>query len=166
MDDGPVTTLHPVDDATREVVERLWQLFQADLSAFRGSLPDDTGRYRDERLRESVARGDLGYLVRTDGRVAGFVLVRRTDDGVHRLPAFWVARAVRRSGVGLAAVRLLLARHRGRWEIAFQEDNPAAAAFWRQVGRDAVGDASTVEQRPVPGRPDAPPDSWLCLTVG
>ncbi|MBA2465762.1 MAG: hypothetical protein H0V42_12455 [Nocardioidaceae bacterium] len=67
--------------------------------------------------------------------------------------------------MGRAAAHQFLGRHPGRWEIAYQEDNRAAAAFWRQAARDLVGIRWSGERRPVPDKPDAPPESWLSLTV-
>lgn len=51
----------------------------------------------------------------------------------------------------------------GKWGIAFQEENPGAARFWRRVATNAVGPAWVEEPRPVPGQPDLPPDIWIFL---
>jgi predicted acetyltransferase len=79
---------------------------------------------------------------------------------------FFVVRAARREGVGHAAAMGVFQLYPGRWEIPFQEENPAAAVFWRRVATDAVGPGWTLESRPVPGKPHIPPDSWIMLTVG
>jgi predicted acetyltransferase len=76
---------------------------------------------------------------------------------------FFVVRAARRGGVGHAAALEAIRRHPGRWEIAFQEENPKAARFWRRVATEVVGDAWTTEARPVPDKPHIPPDTWLFL---
>ena len=80
----------------------------------------------------------------------------------------FVVRAVRRLGVGRTAALHTLAGHGGRWEVAFQEENHGAARFWRRVADDAVSElgARTREQlRPVPGKPQVPPDTWLVLDL-
>jgi hypothetical protein len=59
----------------------------------------------------------------------------------------------------------VLRRHPGRWEIAFQEENPGAARFWRGIATELAGDAYQEERRPVPGKPHIPPDVWLTFTV-
>jgi predicted acetyltransferase len=46
---------------------------------------------------------------------------------------FFVARGFRRRGVGQNAVRLILDRFAGRWEIVEYTRNPAAVKFWRKV---------------------------------
>jgi predicted acetyltransferase len=77
----------------------------------------------------------------SDGRPAGFALVTtggpappgggpRPD---YRMAEFFVARPFRRRGVGRGAVRLVLDRFDGRWEISQYLRNPAAVSFWRKV---------------------------------
>mgnify|MGYP000435033149 CR=1 FL=1 len=61
--------------------------------------------------------------------------------------AFFVLRGLRRTGVGSLAAAQLIAESPGRWAIAFQEDNVAAAAFWRRLVRDLVGDATAIHDR-------------------
>ncbi|MGO9293911.1 MAG: GNAT family N-acetyltransferase, partial [Streptosporangiaceae bacterium] len=55
------------------------------------------------------------------------------------------------------------ARHPGQWEVAFQDNNPVAVQFWRRVAAEIAGTACTEERRPVPGRPDFPPDVWISV---
>ncbi len=105
------------------------------------------------------------YLLTCEERPAGFAFVRGLDGPVRVLNSFFVARGARRRGVGLRAVRQVLTRHPGPWEIAFQQDNPAAVSFWPRVAEDLAGDAWTREPRPVPGRPELPVDVWISFTV-
>jgi predicted acetyltransferase len=77
---------------------------------------------------------------------------------------FFVVRGARRQGLGRAAAAELFALYPGRWEIPFQEENAAAARFWRRVAAE-VGESVSEERRPVPGKPHIPPDVWLILTV-
>ena len=168
-------TLHALTPADRPLVDRLWQLYRHDLSEFRGDLPDAEGRYRDGRLDlylgpgSEVAAG-TAHLIRwaragSAPAPAGLVMARRAPAGGHVLGEFFVVRAARRHGVGGAAARRVLACRPGRWEIAFQEENPVAARFWRRLAADVVGAGWRQEARAVPGRPDLPPDVWLTLEV-
>jgi hypothetical protein len=72
---------------------------------------------------------------------------------------------VRGRGVARVAASELLALHAGAWEIPFQEDNVAAARFWRSLAATVAGDGVREDRRPVPGKPHIPPDVWLTLTV-
>ena len=75
--------------------------------------------------------------------------------------AFFVVRAARRSGLGRALALETIAHHPGPWEIAFQDENPPAARFWRGLADAAFPGGWREERRPVPGKPDLPPDVWI-----
>ncbi|WP_206061439.1 hypothetical protein [Nonomuraea basaltis] len=65
----------------------------------------------------------------------------------------------------MKVVREVISRHPGPWKIAFQDPNTPAVAFWRRVATEIAGDAWTEERRPVPKRPDVPPDVWISFTT-
>ena len=160
------TTLHPVTADQHELMARLDQLYRHDLSEFRDALPDEDGQFRTrlpDYLPEVPDPDRRAYLVRHDGVVAGFALIRGLVEPPRILGEFFVIRRFRRHGVGHAAVRELLRRHPGPWQIAFQEENPKAARFWRRVATEAVGSAFREELRPVPDKAWLPPDVWLFL---
>jgi predicted acetyltransferase len=157
-------TLQPASPAQRPLVERLWQLYTHDLSQFRGSMPAADGLFRPGRLPLYFEDPDRTvHLIAAADGPAGFAMVRRLDDDTRVLGEFFVVRAARRRGIGRAAALELLRAHPGTWEIAFQEENPGAARFWRKVAHEAGPHRE--ERRPVPGKPELPPDTWLLLTV-
>jgi predicted acetyltransferase len=51
----------------------------------------------------------------------------------YRMAEFFIDRAHRRRGLGRSAVRLILDRFAGRWEIVEYTRNPGAVEFWRSV---------------------------------
>ena len=53
----------------------------------------------------------------------------------------------------------------GRWEVAFQDENPPAARFWRQVASTVAPGTWTEEGRQDPVRDYIPPDRWISLDV-
>lgn len=163
---SPTTSIRPMTEDDRPLVERLWQLYAHDLSEFRGWLPDGDGLYPSGRLPLFFDDPDrCGYLVCRGAAVVGFALVRDLSGDPRVLGEFFVVRAARRLRVGQDAALAVLRAHPGRWEIAFQEDNPGAARFWRRVATEAVGSAWTEERRPIPGKPAMPYDTWLALTT-
>ncbi|WP_231605901.1 GNAT family N-acetyltransferase [Micromonospora sp. HK10] len=162
---NPVT-LRPFQPDDLPLVERLWQLYRHDLSEFRGMLPDDTGQFAPGRLPTYLDDPDSsGYLFHQDTRPVGFAFVSGLAIQPLHISEFFVVRAVRRSGVGRFAARELFARHTGAWEVAFQEENPGAARFWRRVAAEVCPTGYREERRAVPDKPHLPPDTWLLLTT-
>lgn len=148
--------------ADRPVLERLWLMFRHDLSEFRGALPSPDGTFRNDRLRAAFEDRDwAAYLLTSDARPVGLAVIRGLTGPTRVLNSFFVVRGMRRSGIGLRAVRDLTGRHPGPWQVAFQDDNMTAVRFWRRVASDMAGDTWTEERRPVPDRPELPPDVWI-----
>ncbi|MFY0407918.1 GNAT family N-acetyltransferase [Solicola sp. PLA-1-18] len=146
----------------QRVVESLWQLYAYDLSEFRRTMPDAMGRFKSSWLDEAWTDDSAAVcLTRLSGVPAGFALVAGLGEGQpKRVRAFFVARGARASGLGWWLATELTNRFPGRWSIAFQEENPTAARFWRRWSNSGFNEV-TEERRPVPGKPDLPPDVWL-----
>lgn len=162
----PALALRVAEAADRPVLERLWLMFRHDLSEFRGVLPNPDGTFRSDRLLAAFDDPDwVAYLLISDDRPVGLALVRGLKSATRVLSGFFVVRGLRRSGIGRRAVRQVLDRHPGRWQVAFQDDNPAAAHFWRRVATDLAGDAWTEDRRPVPDQPQLRPDTWISFTT-
>lgn len=169
--------LHPLAERTRPAIERLWQLYRHDLSefrgqhgagGFRGTLPSRDATYEMRGLQPFLTpdpnRGAFLFTV-DDARPVGFALVTGLTGERLLMAEFFVVRGARRQGIGGRAVMRIFELHPGTWEIPFQEHNAAAARFWRGV---AAGDAVTdvrEQRRPVPGKPEVPPDVWITLTT-
>ena len=115
-----------------EVLLDLWQLYMKDLEQFRNSVVQADGRYRDDRLRTYLAYEEhWPFLIRRQGEMVGFALVRKSKPGTHVIGEFFIKSEFRRSGIGGRAVAEILKRFVGNWEIPFQNENSKAAAFWR-----------------------------------
>ncbi|MFJ3640441.1 GNAT family N-acetyltransferase [Streptomyces sp. NPDC090108] len=159
-------TVRPAAVEDRPAVERLWLMFRHDLSGLRGVLPGPGAEFRREWLDSAFTdTGWAPYVMNCGEHLVGFAFVRGLTGPTRVLNSFFVVRGARRAGVGLRAVRQVLARHPGRWEVAFQPDNAAAVSFWHRVAQEVSGDAWEREARPVPGRPDLPPDVWISFAV-
>ncbi|MGW5611887.1 GNAT family N-acetyltransferase [Streptomyces sp. NPDC003753] len=154
-------------DATDQpILERLWLLFRHDMSEFSGALPNPDGTFRSEWLHAALTQADWApYLLTSGASPVGLAFVRSLTAPTRVLNSFFVVRGARRTGIGLRAVQEVVAKHPGPWEVAFQERNVAAVAFWRRVATEIAGDAWTEERRPVAGRPDLPPDTWITFNA-
>jgi predicted acetyltransferase len=139
-------------------------MFRHDMSGFDGVLPQPDGTFRSDRLQSALTDADWApYLLTRADRPVGLAFVRGLNGLPHIMNSFFVVSGARRTGTGPRAVQEVVARHPGPWEIAFQDGNTTAVRFWRRVATEIAGDAWTEELRPVPGRPELPPDSWTAF---
>jgi predicted acetyltransferase len=157
--------LELVSEESRPIVENLLQLYIHDLSQFRLSRPDETGRFNhDDRYAAFFTEPDrCAYIFRDDSGPVGFGLVRGLAEPRRLMAGFFIVRGVRRLGVGRHAALAMLRRHVGAWEIPFQDENVGAARFWRELAVAAVGEEWTEDRRPVPLKPHVPDDVWITL---
>jgi predicted acetyltransferase len=112
--------------ALRQIVE----LYVYDCSEFVGSDVDEHGTFGYRYLDHYWTEPDRHpFFIRVDGHIAGFALVRAGDP--HDMAEFFVMRKYRRTGVGVAAARMVFERFPGAWQVRQESDNVAAAPFWR-----------------------------------
>lgn len=157
--------LRPAGTDDRPGLAALWQMFRHELSEFDHSRPAADGAFGRERLDAALTEPDRELvLIEQDGRVVGLAAVRGLLGPCRVVSAFFVVRTARRAGVGGRAADALLRARPGPWEIPFQQANAAAVAFWRGLADRAAPGAWHEERRPVPGRPDLPPDVWISLS--
>lgn len=156
--------LQPVAVEAKPLAWRLLQFYLHDLSRFDGTSPGPGGEfayeyfdhYWDAALAGIEAREP--YFIRVDGEVAGLALLRHLLNGRWQVAEFFVLRAFRRRGAGLAAAVALFALHPGPWEVAIHPRNEPARRFWQQA--IAAADATAWDT------PEGLRITWHRFTVG
>ena len=136
-------TLDVATPADSVLLANLLELYIHDMSEVFPHVqlgPDGRFGYRHLPLYWSEPDRRFAFLIRCDGRIAGFSLVTRgspavSDPDVLDLAEFFVVRQFRRAGVGRQAAFLLWHRLPGTWIVRVLETNRGARAFWR----DSVG---------------------------
>jgi predicted acetyltransferase len=73
-----------------------------------------------------------------DGRLAGFVLVKRGsevsgDKTAWDMAEFFVIRGCRRRGIGTQIAREIWSRLPGPWEVRVMQSNVSACGFWARA---------------------------------
>lgn len=127
------------------ILDQLMQSYLAEFATFESVETDASGRYVYPFLShywEDPNR--YPFLIRVDGDIAGFALVRfEVDVGTGRealdLAEFFVLPAFRRNRVGTAAARHLFDLFPGRWHVRVLKSNKNAQPFWRRVISEYTG---------------------------
>jgi predicted acetyltransferase len=126
--------LQPADRAT---LDNLLQLYVYDLSELLSLDVQDDGRYRTPLIDFDDPRCHP-FVVRVDGTLAGFAVVKRRsrlsgDENVTDMAEFFILRRFRRQGLGEKLASALFDLFPGRWEVRQKLANQPATAFWRRV---------------------------------
>jgi predicted acetyltransferase len=137
--DERMVSLEPATRAERPALESLFQLYAYDWSELGRIQIGADGHFAVASL-EPYWRDDHRhpFLIRVDGKLAGFALVVGQSRlsgaiGVFDMAEFFVMRMYRRKGVGQAAAAAAFGRFSGPWEIRQRDENVAATAFWRRA---------------------------------
>jgi predicted acetyltransferase len=125
----------------RQWIENVYRDYLDDLGLLNTGIFPALGeighREPDQFQRWLVDRSAALLTILDDQQPAGFAMVAKETAASRafdfRMAEFFVARVHRRRGVGRSAVRLILDRFAGRWEIVEYSRNPTAVAFWRKV---------------------------------
>lgn len=149
------TKLAPAMLAEAELLGNLVELYIHDLSAIFTQVelgPNGRYGYYDLQTYLTGWNGRSSYIIHHEGRVAGFVLVKRgspfTDDPeVLDIAEFFVMRRFRGRGVGRDAAELLWNRQPGNWMVRAATKNPEAVDFWRHVITTYTHDGAEESER-------------------
>jgi len=120
----------------KPVIRHLLELYLYDFSEFDGADVDSHGLYGYDHLDAYwVDEYRHPFLIRADGRWAGFALVMEMGGGdqaaFHWMAEFFVMRKYRRQGVGQQAACEVFDRFPGMWRVAQIRTNEPAQRFWR-----------------------------------
>ena len=149
--------IDPASEAERALLANLLELYLHDLSETFAIIElGADGRFGYPRLASYWSEPGVRFpfLIRSGGRVVGFVLAQRgsplsDDPEVFDVAEFFVLRSERRSGVGARAAELLWDRLPGRWIVRVSAANRAGLPFWTRTIRNYAGDAARATQRGV-----------------
>jgi predicted acetyltransferase len=130
--------VQPAALSDKPVLRNLLELCQHDYSEYDGEDVDEHGlfgyRYLDPYWTEPERHP---FLVRVDGRLAGFVLVRQIDthlqQPVYSIAEFFIMRKYRRQGVGQQVACSIFDLFPGQWSVCQEPANLPAQNFWRRV---------------------------------
>ena len=137
--------IYPAPIEEKTVFENLMHLYRYDFSEFSGDDVDKQGRFLDHYLPYYwIEPNRYPFLVKVDGKYAGFVMVRRFPDEesgeeIFHIAEFFVLKKYRRRQVGRQMARRIFDRFPGKWRVAQTEENLPAQAFWRKVIADYTG---------------------------
>ena len=132
-------TLRPMPLAEKPLLLRLLELYSYEFSQFSGDDLSEYGYYGYEHLDDYWnEEGRYPYLIRAEGKIAGFALVcphceYRQEPEARAVGEFFVMLKYRKMGIGRQIARRLFDLHPGKWEVCCWKSNVPARLFWEKV---------------------------------
>jgi len=128
--------------ATRDqqpIVANLLELYAHDFSEFHAIDLKEDGRFGYKHLPLYwIEPNRHPFLVRIDGRLAGFAFVKKGSEisgntAIWDMAEFFVIRRYRGRGIGTDVAHQIWRRFPGAWEVRVMEANRSAQQFWERA---------------------------------
>jgi predicted acetyltransferase len=129
------------------VVANLLELYIHDFSEFHHVEIGEDGKFGYPNLSLYWSEPDrYPFLVRVDGKLAGFVLVKKSTvsdrDAVWDMAEFFIVRRYRNRGIGTGAAHEVWKRFPGQWKVRVMQSNVLAHHFWERAISVFTGEAA------------------------
>ena len=132
-------TLHLMGVEEKPLLIRLMELYNYEFTAYDNSDVNEFGYYGYDHIDDYWnEKGRYPYLIRVDGKIAGFALVCPhcefiKCENARSIGEFFILLKYRRMGIGQWVAFELFNKHRGIWEVCYFRNNNAASKFWKKV---------------------------------
>ena len=132
-----------VQEKDKDVIYNLMQLYTYEFSLFEDETTNfqllDNGVFKLSKYIDLywTEEGRHPYILRCEGKLAGFVLERYNEDGMNEIAEFFVLNKYRKLGAGTFMANELFKKYKGKWEIRTLLKNERAQEFWRKVVKSA-----------------------------
>ena len=142
------TEVIPATSEQQPILANLLELYAHDFSEFYDLELGADGRFGYKHLKLYWGDPDRHpFLVKVDGKLAGFVLAKRGsevsgDEDVWDMAEFFIIRGYRRRGIGTEVAHEVWRRFPGQWEVRVVETNYAAKEFWERTITRYIGESS------------------------
>ena len=131
-------TLRTVQKKDRELLWNINQKYLYEMTNFYDDPMDENGNYHYGHFDEYFTDPRrTAYFIYNDDALIGFAFLcpysnigQKPD---YTLAEFTIFPAYRRKHYALDAARMILKEHPGKWEIKYNEKNPAGKRLWNTV---------------------------------
>ena len=131
--------LSKVQEKDKDKIFNLMQLYTYELSFYEDETThfelQENGLYRINKYINLywLEEERHPYILKCDGKIAGFVLERFNEDGMNEIAEFFVLNKYRKHEAGTFMANEMFKKYKGKWEIRTLLKNKQAQEFWRKV---------------------------------
>ena len=131
--------LYKMSEEDKNIIYNLMQLYTYELSFFEDQTTSfellENGLFKISKYVDLYWKEEERhpYILKYDGKLAGFVLARFNEDKMYEISEFFVLNKYRKLGAGTFMANEMFNKYKGKWEIRTLLKNKPAQDFWRKV---------------------------------
>lgn len=135
--------LFEVEEKDKNIIFNLMQLYTYELSFFEDKTTSfellENGLFKISKYVDLYWEEEerQPYILKYDGKLAGFVLERFNEEEMYEIAEFFVLNKYRKLGAGTFMANEIFKKYKGKWEIRTLLKNKPAQDFWRKVVKNA-----------------------------
>jgi predicted acetyltransferase len=132
-------TVESISRDEKEILRNLTELYEYEFSKEQDSDVNDFGLYGYKEIDHYwTDENKYPYFIKVNDKLAGFVLIDdyryiKTIDAQYCIAEFFVMNKYKKLGVGKYAIKIVLDKYKGKWQLGYQSKNEGGKRFWNKV---------------------------------
>ena len=127
--------LEPVKEEDKEILRNLLEKYKYEFSQYCNLDINDLGLYDYKSLDNYWSECNrFPYFIKANDKLSGFIMVSGCPevklDTNYTLSEFFIMYKYRRKGIGNYAVKYILNKYRGKWQLKYHPKNEKSKSFW------------------------------------
>jgi len=146
--------IEPVAKEEKEILKNLLEKYMYEFSQYNNLDVNNLGLYGYSYLDNYwTEENRFPFFIRANGKLAGFVMVNDYPevkmDTNYTMSEFFVMYKYRRCGIGKYAVKYILDKFNGKWQLRYHPKNEISQKFWIKTISDYTqGKYEVMENNP------------------
>jgi len=146
--------IEPVAKEEKEILRNLLEKYMYEFSQYNNLDVNSLGLYGYSYLDNYwTEKNRFPFFIRANGKLAGFVMVNDYPevkmDTNYTMSEFFVMYKYRRCGIGKYAVKYILDKFKGKWQLRYHPKNEISQKFWiKTISEYTKGKYEVMENNP------------------
>jgi predicted acetyltransferase len=132
-------SIEPVSRDEKEILRNLTEKYEYEFTAYEDADVNNMGLYGYKYIDHYwTDKNRYAYFIKVNGKLAGFIMIDdcRYIDRIETnfsISELFVMHKYKKMGVGTYAVKYVLNKHKGKWQIGYNPKNEIGKKFWNKT---------------------------------
>jgi predicted acetyltransferase len=165
-------SIEPVKIEEKEILRNLLEKYNYEFSQYNTVDVNNLGLFGYDYLDNYwTEQNRFPFFIKVDTKLAGFIMVNDYPeiklDTNYTLSEFFIMYKYRRHGIGAYAVKYILDKFNGKWQLQFHPKNKISEKFWiKTINEYTQGKYELIENHPDAVYEDGTPGTVLVFMSG